>query len=300
MKTDKNSNDFNKGDFNKGDFKISKFKTDKKLRAILVSNSNIYTGGSSGCLVDRTNNKILHKHDKSITSIKSYQDNDLVIGCTSYDCTASIIKNNSLFDIIEGPDTEIKGISINQDFIALSTRGKTVWLCKFGDFIEIDKILEDHTEDVKGCEFYNNFLFTYGYDSTIKIYEYFEFSGSYELVQDIFCGSTIWDLKIRNFIIFVGTDNGEIIVYDLEKGFVENIRKKLGIEPIYSLCIYKNLIVTGVNGGNLVFLDLNLEIVKIIKGVHNGDINCISYSEKDEILVTCGDDQVYCVLEEVK
>lgn len=279
-------------------FKITTHSTDESLLSIYIS-GNVYTGGTSGCLTDRSNDIVLFRHQKSITDIKSWGD---YIGCASYDCTVSIFKDGLLFDLVEGPDTEIKSLAFSEDgkFLALSTRGKSVWLCRFGEYIEIDKILEDHSEDVKGCRFHNSYLFTYGYDSTLKIYQYFEYSESYEMVQDIHSttGYTIWDILLVDDSLYVACDSGEIIIYSLEKGWVEKKRVKLSHTPLYSICRYRDCVVVGVNGGNLVFLDLDLNLVKIIEHLHSDAINCIYYSEEDKTLATCSDDQTYCLLQE--
>jgi WD40 repeat protein len=300
-------------------FEIKKVKTDEKLFAIHLS-TNIYTGGSSCLLKDNTNNKILYKHSKSITHITSSLK---YLASSSYDCTVSVFKridnedrndNSSYFDkkgernstfvledIIEGPETEIKGISFdNTDkWLALATRGKTVWICSIEDYTEIDKILEDHSEDVKGCIFYSEMLFTFGYDNTIKIYQFFEIDQTWELVQSIEEYSTIWNIIFIEDRMYSCNDNGEINMYILDKGWTLKKKLKISVLPIMALSNFRDILVCTVNVGNLVFLNRDLEVVHTIERLHNDIINCIHWSEKDDLVGTCSDDQCYCILRPV-
>lgn len=274
---------------------IDKYKTDEKLFSIHIS-KNIYTGGSSGQLKDVTNNKILYKHSKSITCISSTLK---YLASSSYDCTVSVFKDNLLEDVIEGPDTEIKGISFDSTnkWLALATRGKSVWICSIKEYIEIDKILEDHTEDVKGCIFYLDMLFSYGYDNSIKVYQFFEEDLSWEIVQSIEEEYTIWKVIFIEDRMYSCNDNGELNMYILEKGW--NLKKKIKISvlPIMALSNFQdNFLCCTINIGNLVFLNKDLEILHTEENVHDDIINCIHWSEKDKLLGTCSDDQTYSII----
>lgn len=273
-------------------FKITKKETNEKLFTIHI-NKNIYTGGTSKECIDQTNNKILYKHAKSITHITSSEN---YLACSSYDCTVSLFKNDKFEDIIEGPDTEIKCVSISGYWLAFCTRGKTVWICTIKDIVEIFSILEDHTEDVKGCIFYMDMLFTYGYDCSIKVYQYFDTQQSWELVQSLDSDFTVWKVIFFDMYMFVSNDNGEILKYELERGWILKLKKKLSFMPIQALSNYKNYLICTVNLGNLVFLSERLEIVHVIEKLHNDVINCIFWSEKDSLIGTCSDDKSYCIL----
>ncbi|WUR04396.1 putative cytosolic iron-sulfur assembly protein [Vairimorpha necatrix] len=281
-------------------FSVSNFRTDEKLFSIHI-NKNIYTGGTSTFLKDVSNNVILYKHDKSITHITS---SGPFLACSSYDCTVSIFKVENIVykleDVIEGPDTEIKCVSFDSSnsWLAFATRGKSVWICRINEYIEIHKILEDHTEDVKGCLFFLDFFVSFGYDNTINLYQYFKYNEEWELVQEIEEEDTVWNVVFIEDRMYSCNASGEISLYVLDKGYTLKKRKKFSHLPILALCAYKNRLVAGLNLGDLIFLDLNLEIVHEMEKIHTGFINCVYYSEKDEILGTCSDDQTYNILKE--
>lgn len=128
--------------------RIQQHKLDERILAV-YSGTEIYVGHGKK-LLNFTRNEILYNHEKSIRSISG---NNKYVGSASYDGTAAVFtkESNKLVDRIEGPDTEIKSIVFWNDFIAIATRGKTVWIL---ENLEISKILEEHTQDVKGCCFH--------------------------------------------------------------------------------------------------------------------------------------------------
>ncbi|KCZ78009.1 hypothetical protein H311_00972, partial [Anncaliia algerae PRA109] len=131
-------------------FTVKNITTDFSVYAISSIDEKILIGGTNNKLLiyEENNFKELASHKKSIKCIASFQN---IFGCGSYDCTATIFREGKLFDEVFGPETEIKGIAINEKYIALATRGKTVWIVKYDLEIEIDTVLEDHTQDIKGC-----------------------------------------------------------------------------------------------------------------------------------------------------
>ncbi len=147
-------------------FKLSSF-TDLKNRSLsLIVNDDYFIAGVLNEAINITGgNKVIATFTKSV---KSMDFNEKYLVCASYDGTAVILDRNSLkfIDSIEGPDTEIKCVCVQDSYIALATRGKTVWVL---DGLEIVSILDDHTQDVKGCFLYNEYLYTWSYDQTICI-----------------------------------------------------------------------------------------------------------------------------------
>lgn len=281
-------------------FTTTKYFTDQKIFTIHI-NKNVYIGGTSTCLLDVTVNKILYKHNKSVTHISSSRK---YLTSSSYDCTASIFLLNAkeLEDVIEGPDTEIKCISIDplDKWIALATRGKSVWVCRIGENIEINNMLEDHTEDVKGCLFHEDMLFSFGYDNSIKCYKYFKMDESWEMVQSISENDTVWNLAFIDEKMFSCNGQGEVSLYILDKGWTIVRKKKLSNLPIFALCAYKNMIICGIGFGNLIFMNTDLEVVYVINKLHDNFINCIYWSEEDDMIGTCSDDMTYCLISEKK
>lgn len=142
--------------------KIINYQLEGRILAIYAS-SKVYVGINNSVL-DLFSGKVLCRHEKSIRWITG---DSKYVGCASYDGKATIICANTdkYIDTVEGPDTEIKCIAFYDNLVALSTRGKTVWILE--DF-EISKILDDHLHDVKGCRFYEKRLYSWSYDNTIN------------------------------------------------------------------------------------------------------------------------------------
>lgn len=214
------------------DYKIEKIALKEKILAVYC-NESIYLGLSNK-FINYSTQKILCIHQKPIRSISGNQD---FIGCCSYDGTATVfLKNEKLKDKIEGPDTEIKGIAFENNIIAITTRGKTTWILE--DF-EISKILEDHTQDVKGCKFYKKRLYTWSYDNTIKVYQLFDIDHSWELVQSIDLENIIWNIIFYKDKMCAILQNGYIAILK-EDNSMWSVYKMLRISltPIYSACVF--------------------------------------------------------------
>ncbi|ELA41284.1 uncharacterized protein VICG_01657 [Vittaforma corneae ATCC 50505] len=179
--------------------------------------------------INFSSQKILCIHDKCIRSISGNSD---YIGCCSYDGTATVFtRNEKLVDKIEGPDTEIKGIAFYDNFIAITTRGKTTWILE--DF-EISKILEDHTQDVKGCAFHNKRLYTWSYDNTIKVYDLFDIDHSWELSQSIDLDDIVWSVIFFQEYMCATLQNGCIVVMEMKESlWMPYTTVRGSLTPIY-------------------------------------------------------------------
>jgi WD40 repeat protein len=262
----------------------------ERILAIHVSTS-IYTGGTGKRLVNQSTGKTLCTHKKSIKAIASHGD---YLCCGSYDGTATVLHRDRVLDVIEGPETEIKGVAFSGDgrFLAMATRGRSVWVCKMGEEIEIDRILEDHLHDVKGCIFRDGTLFTYSYDNTIKVYERFEYDESWEMVQSIEEESTVWCVRFMGEEMVVSTEDGVVSIYALESGWTLRRSKRVSLFPIYSICILQDRIAFILNRSSIGLLDADLDVVWSLENLHRGAINCLeSYSELNAV-ISGGDDGV--------
>ncbi|KCZ79755.1 hypothetical protein H312_02838 [Anncaliia algerae PRA339] len=264
-------------------FTVKNITTDFSVYAISSIGKKILIGGTNNKLLiyEENNFKELASHKKSIKCTASFQN---IFGCGSYDCTATIFREGKLFDEVFGPETEIKGIAINEKYIALATRGKTVWVVKYDLEIEIDTVLEDHTQDIKGCCFNNNRLFTYSYDGTIKIYEKNDSLDSWELIQSIYEGNTVWDISFTNDHLVSANDDGYIRVYSMYDEYVLIREISASLYPIHSICTFKENICFILNRDHLCIIDLEGNILEKIEKMN--EINCLNYSEEmNSILV---------------
>lgn len=249
-------------------YKIEKAALNEKILSVFCTDQ-IYIGLGRK-LVNFTTQKILTIHDKCIRAISG---DELHIGCCSYDGTATVFeRNEKLKDKIEGPDTEIKGIAFHGEFIAIVTRGKTTWILE--DF-EISKILEDHTQDIKGCRFHNNRFYTWSYDNTIKVYDFFDLDHSWVLSQSIDLGSTVW------YVVFFGeymcaTLQSGLLAIMKPDGYLWAEHKTLmaSLTPIYCATVIKSeeRAYLGVvcNRNCLMLLDTDFENVMEIEGLNEG------------------------------
>lgn len=274
-----------------------KIELNQKLFALAITEEQIFTGGTSKTLhkldINLQNEKILCKHKKSIRCIQA--KDDLII-CGSYDGNATVIYQDRVLDLIEGPETEIKGVDIlnsnrNENFLALSTRGKTVWVCKLNEKIEIDSILEDHTQDVKGVKFHDDLLYTYGYDNTVKVYQRFTmYDDSWVLLQSLDAQKeTVWDLAILNKL-FVACNDGFIYTYKKSKDWVFENSFNISVYPIFSICTVKQHLAVIVESKSIVLFDEDLNVKYSLIDIHKKDINCLKYLESICLLATCSDD----------
>lgn len=190
-----------------------------ELRAIFVDNNHILVS------VGKTVYKIINDEDIMILgtankSIKSIDSNKTLLGYASYDGTVSLFTKTTakleFFDVIEGPTTEIKQVFINDDFIVLATRGQMVWILNITYLdnmsfqITVNKIIEDHMQDVKGAKIVNHQLYSWSYDNTIRIYNYF--FEEWELDQVINCDSIVWNVHFINDMLIAIT-NTSVQIY---------------------------------------------------------------------------------------
>lgn len=274
-------------------YRVTSKRLDEKILAVHVDR-DIYTGGTGRKLVNQDTGEVMCRSSKSIRTIASHGD---YICCGSYDCTATLLYKGRVVDVVEGPDTEVKCVAFSEDgrYLAMATRGRSVWITRVGDEIEIDKILEDHLQDVKGCIFHNGFLFTYGYDNTIKMYDRFDYDDSWEMVQSIEETNTVWSVAFHQDRMVCSTEDGTISLYVLRNGWELEESRRMSRLPIYSVCSVGDNIAYVLNGNSIGIVDSQLGGVVCVGGVHSGLINSISYGEGR--LASGGDDGVLGVVE---
>lgn len=275
--------------------KIEIVRMKNRVLAVYVDNDIYVASGKS--LINISTNTVLCRHDKSIRSISG---NSVYIGCSSYDGTATLIDRISgeYIDRIEGPDTEIKGIAFYKDFIAVATRGKTVWIL---EHLEISKILEEHTQDVKGCCFYEKRLCTWSYDNTIKIFELFEIEHSWELIQSIDLGSIVWTVSFINGMMVSTLQNGEIVVLKKDGELWCQIKTiKASVYPIVCSCNTEEYFITICNRRclriyNKDFSILNEALLEPNDEDTSGSISDITCCAFDKInnQIICGSEDGY-------
>lgn len=265
--------------------------------------------------------EILNDFNKSVKNVVySFLNNIEYYGCVSYDGTGIIYKNGIKFDSIEGPETEIKHISFNElnNLIAISTRGKTVWILNINeDSLEINSILDDHSQDVKGAKFFNNQLFTFGYDETIKIYSFIKgYDNSLILTNNIslksleiknneknnekdliFNNFTVWDLLFFNNFIIAAV-NTEIFIFDLEMNL--KYKERVSDYPIYQLVkLNESKFILIFNENNLKWIEINNNFKIKSTGIFKNiclRINSIDYNNDLNILVVGGEDNYLKIL----
>lgn len=270
---------------------------DEKLLSLAMTSHSILTGGTNKALYDVDpvlwKKRILCRHNKSIRSIAAKED---LIICGSYDGNATVIYRNSILDVIEGPETEIKCVDIlncstKGNYIALGTRGKTVWVCELNDKIKIDCILEDHTQDVKGVKFIGDMLYTYGYDNSVKVYKQFSmYDDSWVLLQSLeMQKETVWDIEVITDL-FVACNDGTIYIYKMTNEWMFHTCIDISAYPIYTICRIESFLAVGVDSTSILILDEQLNEQICLKKVHTKDINCIKYLKENNKIATCSDD----------
>lgn len=223
-------------------------------------------------------------------SIRSVIVNNNFFACASYDGTGIVFKDDKFFDIIEGPETEIKGIAFSDDnsLIAAATRGKNVWLFNVTDEIALECTFEDHTQDVKGVKFINDRLFTYSYDRSIKVYE--KEDDSWDMIKNVDDHEcTVWDVKLVGDNILACDNHGYIYFYE-----PEYMRRRAKVRcsryPIYSMCrIDDEHFAFVLNRNRICVMDLDTKVVQIISDKHLLEINALDYNEETKMLVSVCD-----------
>lgn len=263
-------------------YSISKTSLKERILAVYAPD-DIYLG--MGCkFINYSQQKILCVHEKAVRYISG---NESFVGCCSYDGTATVFeKNNRLRERVEGPDTEIKGLAFFRNYIALTTRGKTTWILE--DF-EISKILDDHTQDVKGCTFNEGRLYTWSYDGTVKIYEMFELDHSWELVQSIDFGEIVWTIMFFKDFLCVALQSGSVVVLEKKQHSWERAKiLEVSMCPVYTGVVFLDYIGVVCNRNCLLVLDSDFEKVVEIPDLNSGcDIFSSSYCQEKKAIV-CG------------
>ncbi|KAM0674468.1 Cytosolic iron-sulfur protein assembly protein [Gurleya vavrai] len=278
---------------------IKRIETENSLLTVKITKNFILTGGRDKKLKKYNFNDdssiILATHDKSIRSVLA---KDVFIVCVSYDGKGTVFKNDKIFDLIEGPETEIKSVSISEDnrYLALATRGKTVWVLNIKENgLDIDAVLEDHLQDVKGVKFYEGNLYSYGYDNTIKVYEQVDYnSNGWDLIDDIKKNeSTVWDLVFNDFMMISCDNEGKLHFFEFSDSWIFKKEFKASKYQIYSMCILGNEHLAYIyNLSSIAIINFECKMVCLIENLHFGEINCIDYCSENKLLVSVGDDGV--------
>lgn len=264
--------------------KYSIEKTALKERILSVYfGDDIYVGLGSK-FINYSKGKILCIHEKSVRNISG---NENFIGCCSYDETATVFdRNGILIDKIEGPSTEIKGIAFHENFISLTTRGKTTWIL---ENLEISKILEDHTQDVKGCKFYEDDLYTWSYDNSLKMYQLFSLDHSWELMQSIEFEDIVWAVLFFKGLLCATLQNGKLVVFEkIDHQWIKTTEMKISLSPVYCGAVMGEYLGVVCNRNVLMILDSNFKKIAEIPDLNEGcDVFAISYNSVLNELV-CG------------
>ncbi|KAM0680337.1 hypothetical protein GINT2_001392 [Glugoides intestinalis] len=265
--------------------KIEKINLNKKILAVCCTD-NIYIGLENEFL-NYTTQKLLCVHEKCIRSISF---NDSFIGCCSYDSTVNVFDREERYkEKIEGPDTEIKGIAFYENFLAITTRGKTTWILE--DF-EISEILEDHIQDVKGCCFQDRRLYTWSYDGTVKVYDLFEIDHTWKLSQSIDIGDIIWSVVFFNGYLCATLQNGCLAIFELKAGtWVSYKTITASITPIYCATITNDAICIVCNRNSLLLLDGEFKKIGEVENLNDGcDIFSCSFFKCENSIILGSED----------
>lgn len=276
---------------------VKKIQLDQMLFCVSIDDKYIYTGGTSKKLLrfdlKLLNQTVLTEHEKSIRCVDS--KDDLVI-CGSYDGNVTVIHFDKIFERIDGPETEIKGVCLlngntKNNQIAICSRGRTSWICDFNEKIEVEAILDDHTQDIKGIKFYNGDAYSYGYDNTIKIYRKFtNYDDSWCILQSIDeISDTIWDILILDKLYAVCND-GSIYIFKWIQMWTFEKSIKISLFPLYTICAIDQNIALAIDRHNIAIFDQNLELQCVLEDAHSAEINALKYNKTNNLLVSCSDD----------
>lgn len=266
--------------------KVEKVNMNERILAVYCGEGSTYIGLGNK-LVNYSKDKIMCIHEKSIRCISG---SDMFIGCCSYDGKATVFsKDDKYIDVIEGPDTEIKGIAFQGNVIALTTRGKTTWIL---EDLEITKIIDDHTQDVKGCVFHNSRLYTWSYDCTVKVYDLFVVDHSWELSQSIEFEDIVWKIVFFNEKLCVCLNNGTVVVKKQCSYLWEDFTElALSATPIFTGVVFLDYVGFICNRNTLLILDSNFDLICEVPDLNSGcDIFSCSYSNRENAVITGSDD----------
>lgn len=237
---------------------------DAKQRILAVyANESVYVGRGRE-FVNLSTGQTLCTHDKSVRNASGCSR---FIGCCSYDGTACVFDRatDRLIERIEGPETEIKCIAFegSGDTIAISTRGKTVWIL---DNMEISRILEEHTQDVKGVAFYEGRLYSWSYDNTVKMFGYFEDDSSWELLQSIELDDIVWKVLLFGDRLCALTQSGRLAVLEMVNNqWKQTDGMALSVYPIVTACVAGDSLAVICNRNWLVLLDGQFRVTQEVE-----------------------------------
>ena len=199
-----------------------------------------------------------------------------------------MFKDGEFLDTIEGPETEIKCICLSEDnsFLAMSTRGRTVWICKIRDSeIEVDAVLEDHLHDVKGVKFHRDRLYSFGYDNTIKVYERFNLDESWDMIQSLEEDSTVWNVEFSEELMVSCNEDGRVRLYVFSWEWTLARVLDASVYPIYSVVFAGGCICYILNRSNVAVLDVDLRVLGTVS--LSCEINCLYFCKHRNALL-CG------------
>lgn len=276
---------------------VEQCQMDQKLLCLAANDQFIYVGGTENTLIklsqDLKQQSQLCEHKRSIRCIDV--KDELVI-CGSYDGCATVIYQDQTFETIEGPESEIKGVvllnnQLNNNRIGLSSRGRTAWVLKFDEKIEIETVLEDHTQDIKGIKFFDDYVYTYSYDNTIKIYTKFkEFDESWVLYQSLDdLNSIIWDILILDKL-YAACHDGSIAIFQKGSKFWEFETKiEISSFPIYTICAISDNMAVNIDLFNIAVLNQELKMIYYHKTQTHHEINSLKYCKHSNLLFSVDD-----------
>lgn len=257
------------------------------ILALHASETELYAGIGKH-LVNVSRKAECASHQKSIRAIAG---NDQHIICGSYDGEGTVIDTttNKKIERIEGVDTEIKGIAIQDASIAIATRGRSVWIL---EDLEVSKILDDHSQDVKGCSFHEGRFYSWSYDKTIKMYEIFSLDHSWELMQSIDMNSTVWIAVFFEGMLCAALDSGELAILQMRDGmWEEEKRLRLSAYPIRTMCLVMNNLAVICNRSSVVILDKLFNILIETGPIsYCGDLLACTFFKAENCIVCGGED----------
>lgn len=271
-----------------------KIKLDAKIYAISSKRDQTYAGGSSKTLykIEGQEKTGIYTFSKSVSSIDIKGE---YLAASSFDSTACIFYKQEFLEKIEGPETEIKCIKFSEknNFVALSTRGKTVWVCKntHNNLFEIESILDDHVQDVKGVKFNGTRMYSYGYDNCVKVYDTLKsIDDSFSLIESLDFKFTVWDILFLEDCFLVFAENGFVHKVSFDFNIIKE--ERISMFPIYRATkIDENIFGFIYNLNSICFMNKEFEIEFILKDCGLG-INCIDFNKETQELFI-GDDSGY-------
>lgn len=272
---------------------LEEHKMNGRILAV-YADDDLYVGCSNR-FINFTKGRVLCTHEKSVRSVSG---NGRYVGCSSYDGAGTVFSRaeNRLVERIEGPDTEVKGIAFDKNFVAVATRGKAVWIL---EDMEISKILDDHTQDVKGVCFYAGRLYSWSYDNTVKMYELFDVEHSWELMQSVDLGDIVWSVVFFDGNMCATLQSGHVVVLGMENGqWTEHRRLCASAYPIVCACVAGECLAVVCNRNCLLLLDRSFKLVSetMLGEDDQFDIFCCCFWEKERAVVCGGENGILYIV----